>query len=254
MRKRREVSKQIELLERQRKRAEKSSKLTDVAKLSAKIVRSRVELNKLDATLGVLSTSVKCDTSSSDLLPPDVPSPVAEPAVDNPSLPVQWASPRGIQCESTEESPVDVPFASAEPAKDVPPSPPPSPPVPRLTWPSGPQRESSEEHPSLPEPPRPEPRPEPPRPRLVSWTSVRSKAERSGRMRLATGALHADATTVQGILDDAQNEVPEHVKKMIQGYDLRVYWFELFVPAPGLKPRTGTLLPSSRSPVPGFGR
>lgn len=51
----------------------------------------------------------------------------------------------------------------------------------------------------------------------------------STRIRGALTELHKETTTVEGVNALAlDGRLPDYVKKLIQGYDLRVYWFELF--------------------------
>lgn len=58
---------------------------------------------------------------------------------------------------------------------------------------------------------------------------LRGKARVAGQVTVRTAALHEDTTTVQGVRKLAKSgRLPEHVQKLIEGYDLRCYWFELF--------------------------
>ena len=51
---------------------------------------------------------------------------------------------------------------------------------------------------------------------------------RQKRVGEVTAALHMQATSVEGVMDLARDgRVPDYVRKLIEGYELRVYWFEL---------------------------
>ena len=64
------------------------------------------------------------------------------------------------------------------------------------------------------------------------WRKKRSHVK--GRMMekwmgAAATSLHGEVATVEGLRSLAfDGRLPEYVRKLTEGYDLRVYWFELF--------------------------
>ena len=58
---------------------------------------------------------------------------------------------------------------------------------------------------------------------------LRGKARVAGKLQVRTKKLHEETTTVEGVRRLAKSgRLPAHVQKLIEGYDLRCYWFELF--------------------------
>ena len=70
---------------------------------------------------------------------------------------------------------------------------------------------------------------------MRSWADLKRKVKASAVISRAMGSLKTEATTVSGVRTLAMDgRVPPYVKKLIEGYDLRVFWFELFVRRPRL--------------------
>ena len=67
------------------------------------------------------------------------------------------------------------------------------------------------------------------RPKRSIRTVLRGKAKVAAGIKERLSALQTDTTTVEGVRKLAKSgRLPEHVRKLIEGYDLRCYWFELF--------------------------
>lgn len=96
-------------------------------------------------------------------------------------------------------------------------TPPPSPP------PGHPPSDGAADAPVVPRPAR----------RANPWGKIQGDAAAKGKAAAQSKAmllsLHTDATDEKAVQQLARDgRLPEHVKKLIQGYELRVYWFEVF--------------------------